>query len=39
VDELSGGQFMLVNEAVSLGIAIYNRERYVKRILPVCGEV
>ncbi|MGH9455864.1 MAG: hypothetical protein ACRD2O_18050, partial [Terriglobia bacterium] len=24
VDELSGGQFVLVNEAVNLGIAIYN---------------
>lgn len=24
VEELSGGQFMLVNEAVNLGIAIYN---------------
>ena len=24
MDELSGGQFVLVNEAVNLGIAIYN---------------
>ena len=24
VDELSGGQFVLVNEAINLGIAIYN---------------
>ena len=27
VDELSGGQFVLVNEAVNLGIAIYNMRR------------
>jgi ABC-type lipoprotein export system ATPase subunit len=27
VDELSGGQFVLVNEAVNLGIAIYNIRR------------
>ena len=27
VDELSGGQFVLVNEAVNLGIAIYNGEQ------------
>jgi DNA repair protein SbcC/Rad50 len=27
VDELSGGQFVLVNEAVNLGIAIYNRQQ------------
>jgi len=27
VDELSGGQFVLVNAAVNLGIAIYNLEQ------------
>lgn len=27
VDELSGGQFVLVNEAVNLGIAIYNMQQ------------
>jgi DNA repair protein SbcC/Rad50 len=27
VDELSGGQFVLVNEAVNLGIAIYNMRK------------
>jgi exonuclease SbcC len=27
VDELSGGQFVLVNEAVNLGVAIYNMRR------------
>jgi len=26
VDELSGGQFVLVNEAVNLGIAFYNMQ-------------
>jgi hypothetical protein len=29
VDELSGGQFVLVNEAVNLGIAIYNMRQGV----------
>jgi len=27
VDELSGGQFVLVNEALNLGIAMYNARR------------
>ena len=27
MDELSGGQFVLVNEAVNLGIAIYNMQQ------------
>jgi hypothetical protein len=42
VDELSGGQFELVNEGVNLGIAIYNMRqgesiRYETLFRTVCS--